>query len=47
MKVANENANILKDKCKCIMNEISELDTLSKTLIVCETDLKKGNNHAL
>ena len=38
MKVTKENADLLKDKCKCIMREIKDLDTLSKTLIVCETD---------
>ena len=38
MKVANENTTMLKDRCKHIMDEIRELDVLSKELIICETD---------
>ena len=47
MKITNENATILKDKCKRIMYEISELDTLSKTLIICETDDERHFNKFL
>ena len=38
MKVTNENLTMLRDKGKHIMDEIRELDTLSKEVIVCETD---------
>ena len=47
MKVTNKNAIILKDKCKRIMNEIRELDALSKTLIICETDDERHFNKFL
>ena len=47
MKVTKENADLLKDKCKCIMREIKDLDTLSKTLIVCETDDERHFNKFL
>lgn len=47
MKITNENAIMLKDKCKHIMNEIRELDTLSKALIICETDDERHFNKFL
>ncbi len=47
MKVTNKNAIMLKDKCKRIMNEIRELDALSKTLIICETDDERHFNKFL
>ena len=47
MKVANENAAMLKDRCKHIMDEIRELDVLSKELIICETDDERHFNKFL
>ena len=47
MKITNENASMLKDRCKHIMNEIRELDTLSKALIICETDDERHFNKFL
>lgn len=38
MNVSPENTVVLRDKCKHIMREIKELEDLSRTLIVCETD---------
>ena len=47
MKVSNENVTMLKERCKQIMNEIRELDVLSKELIVCETDDERHFNKFL